>query len=194
MAIKPICSIDGCDKHVHAKGWCAKHYSRVHHHGDPYSVKGTVPGSGYSFLINVAYQYDGDDCLIWPFGKHSEGYGRIQINRKTIGAHRLVCQNRHGPPPSPDMQAAHSCGNTSCCNPSHLRWATPKENTLDKVKHGTMLCGEKNGKAKLTNKQVLDIRQIGKSRKYQDTADQFNVSYATIESIMLGRSWRSVQE
>lgn len=29
------CSIDGCDKEVKARGWCAMHYMRFRRHGDP---------------------------------------------------------------------------------------------------------------------------------------------------------------
>jgi lambda repressor-like predicted transcriptional regulator len=30
-----VCTIDGCDKLVRARGWCSKHYQRWQRHGDP---------------------------------------------------------------------------------------------------------------------------------------------------------------
>lgn len=32
---KPRCSIDGCEKPVRKRGWCANHYAAWHAHGDP---------------------------------------------------------------------------------------------------------------------------------------------------------------
>lgn len=33
--VKPICSIEGCNKPHLARGWCSKHYTRWQRHGDP---------------------------------------------------------------------------------------------------------------------------------------------------------------
>lgn len=36
---KPLCSVEGCEKRAHCRGWCKKHYSRVKRHGDPLVAK-----------------------------------------------------------------------------------------------------------------------------------------------------------
>lgn len=41
---------------------------------------------------NAAYQ--GDDCLVWPFGQ-SYGYGNVRWNGRTIASHRLMCLMVH---------------------------------------------------------------------------------------------------
>lgn len=68
---------------------------------------------------------------------HQKGYGLIRIDGVMCRVHRLVCIRRHGPPPTDDLEAAHSCGNAGCVNPRHIRWATRFENAADKKLHGT---------------------------------------------------------
>lgn len=48
---------------------------------------------------------------------------------------RHMCKLKNGDPPTPDHEAAHSCGNGKhgCINPNHLRWATDAENMADTV-------------------------------------------------------------
>jgi len=33
-----VCTIEGCDKPMSARGWCAAHYTRWRKHGDPLTV------------------------------------------------------------------------------------------------------------------------------------------------------------
>src|SRR5690606_22017504 len=84
-----------------------------------------------------------DDCLIWPYAKLANGYAAIRIDGKTTTAARIMCVAAHGEPLTPQLEAAHSCGNghLGCVNPRHLRWATTAENNSDKNIHGTMMKG-----------------------------------------------------
>jgi len=34
------------------------------------------PSKAREFIERIAIPYTGDDCLTWPFGKSSKGYGR----------------------------------------------------------------------------------------------------------------------
>lgn len=128
------CSIDGCEnERCNSHGYCWMHYTRWRRHGDPYQ---TAYGQGQKWLQEHV-GHDGDECLIWPFGKSDTGYGTLNVDGVVGGTHRFMCKMAHGEPPSPDLQAAHSCGVRACVNPKHLRWATQAENEADKIIHGT---------------------------------------------------------
>lgn len=128
------CIVEGCDaQRCNSRGWCWMHYTRWRRHGDPHV---TAYGQAQQWLDDHV-GYEGDSCLLWPFGHSSTGYGTVNYYGTVGGAHRFMCRLAHGEPPSPDMQAAHRCGVRSCVNPKHLRWATQAENEADKIIHGT---------------------------------------------------------
>ena len=79
------------------------------------------------------------DCLLWPYGKNSSGYGQTSIESggKLVTASRIMCMLAHGEPEHHMLDAAHSCGNRPCVNPNHLRWATPEQNMQDTRLHKT---------------------------------------------------------
>jgi len=120
------------------------------------------------FFEKVLKHDDPVSCLIWPYAKLPGGYGVIKLKGWRVNqyVHRLVCEHANGPPPA-GLYAAHCCGNASCVNPYHLRWATPRENQMDRHAHGTIIRpdarGERNPSAKLTEAQVRWIRACGLS-------------------------------
>jgi hypothetical protein len=68
-----------------------------------------------------------DTCWLWTGNHDRRGYGRIAVDGKTLGAHRVSYELMHGPIP-PRMLVDHRCFNHACVNPSHLRLATQKQN------------------------------------------------------------------
>lgn len=95
------------------------------------------PGEAQETLLRFLLT-NTDECLIWPHSVNSAGYGQVGGGRSAtpISTHVVACEHRNGERPA-GMHAAHSCGVRACCNPRHLRWATPAENTAESFVHGT---------------------------------------------------------
>jgi hypothetical protein len=188
------CQISGYERNAHhdargRRGWCSAHYQRWKRHGDPLAG-GTLYGEPQAAMAE-AIAFVGEDCLIWKFGKSGGGYGQIQVKGKKLYVHRVVCEAANGPPPSPDREAAHSCGNghLGCCNPAHLRWATQSENMDDRVIHGTSNRGERSRSAKLTEADVLEIRSLRGTVLQRELAARFGVNPRTIGDVLSGKKW-----
>lgn len=129
-------------------------------------------------------------CIPWPFVIQPVGYGSYYQAGRNVGAHRAMCILAHGQPPFAGAQAAHSCGNRACVNPGHLRWATLRENKADELQDGTRAQGERNGSARLTGDDVLQI--YADDRRPAEVAIEFGCSVGTVKSIRLGATWSHV--
>src|SRR5690606_7975235 len=95
--------------------------------------------------------------------------------------------------PRPDgMQGAHNDGNPANNKLANLRWATPKSNLADRVRHGTLLTGGRNPCAKLTADDVNVIRRLKAQGLRQNAiAARFGVTPANVSCIVRGTTWRS---
>ena len=104
----------------------------------------------------------------------------------------LVLEAFVGPRP-PRLQGCHNDGNVRNNTKGNLRWDTAHKNSLDKIRHGTMLYGSKNNRSKLTEEQVLQIRHRRFNGELGTTlGKEFNVTSANISTICLGYTWPHV--
>ena len=183
-----VCKIAGCSGKVFARGWCQKHYHRWWSHGDP--LAGRTPEGDCPRFLEENKDYAGDECLIWPYGKDGHGYGQVWQGGRHRQAHIVMLELVAGLRPTPEHQAAHSCGNRACVNPQHLRWATQSENEMDKLLHGTHNRGERNSMAKLTAAQVLEIRSLlEQGMPQKEIGGLYGVSQFAVRHIKTGRRW-----
>jgi hypothetical protein len=146
--------------------------------------------AAYGALKAFLYQVrPADGCILWPFtaSNNGKGYAILQMNGKTRYAHRIICEKFNGPSPQKGFEVAHSCGNRSCVNPSHLRWASRSENHMDKRLHGTALLGQKNHNTDLTEADIRSIR--ADKRFHRVIAAEFGITRSAVGSIKAGKNW-----
>ena len=152
------------------------------------------------------------------------GYPTIKLTKdgKQIGCrvNRLVCRAFHGDPPSFDHHAAHKDNVRDNNMADNLRWAEPSSNMQDKLGHGTVPFGDRNGArlhpgklargsrngkhtkpectprgekhgcAKLTESDVRSIRADLRSER--QIARDYGVSRCAINGVKIGKTWSHV--
>ena len=135
-------------------------------------------------------------CWEWQGSKRG-GYGRIIVGsrsdgtRKVVMAHRLSYEIAYGEIPK-EMEVCHKCDNRCCVNPDHLFVGTHKDNMDDRDIKGRNISykGEKNGRAKLSEKDVCDIKaKRANGATFQEIADEYGVHKKTVMDAVSGRNW-----
>lgn len=106
-----------------------------------------------------------------PIPVHPRLRTRQRQIRHSTNVHRLVLIAHGGPPPSPKSHTRHLDADLQCPNYYNPRtqlprlcWGTISDNCQDSILMGRWTRGEKNGMAKLTPYEVLEMRRYG-SRK-----------------------------
>lgn len=188
-----LCSVHACENMARARGLCSAHLMRLNAHGD---VLAHIPlrryGVAMQFLIKVALPFaDKENCLFWPFLRSDQGRAKITVKGRLEQAARVLCEMAHGAPPSPQYEAAHSCGkgHLACVNPHHLSWKTHAENMGDMVAHGTVAWGERSGTSKLTIAEVREIKRMAGADTHENIARKFGVSRSAVTNILRGITW-----
>jgi hypothetical protein len=103
------------------------------------------------------------------------GYGNL-------GVHVASCVEQHGPPPGENMTPDHTCPNTWCCNPDHLKWATRGEQTT----------GQKRSEPLEVEQIKLIDRLLKAGLKAREISETTGVSVKRIQHIRTGWSGSKV--
>lgn len=105
--------------------------------------------------------------------------------------HKIILEAFVGPRPL-GMEACHGEGGRFDNSISNLRWDTPvNNNSIDKLRDGTLVLGEDNCMSKLTSKDILRIfklRKLGYPKK--QIAKWFVISLTQVCRILNRTSWK----
>ena len=136
------------------------------------------------------------DCWEWQAFISPKGYGQFQVRKsRPAPAHRVAYVLARGDIKDADL-ICHTCDNRKCCNPNHLYLGTPKSNMDDMIARGRAyhppMHGEKIGTAKLTESDVLKIRELHPSVSLRELAKQYKVDYTNISNIIRRKTWKHI--
>jgi hypothetical protein len=142
---------------------------------------------------------DIEECWLWLGGTARFGYGTFAIKHgDLIPAHRFSWILAYGNIPD-GLWILHHCDNPPCVNPLHLFLGTRKDNINDMLQkrrhwahrgYSPITRGEKNGRARVTDAQVVEIRKryiLGQTQT--ELAPLFGLSRQAIGRIVRREVW-----
>ena len=134
-----------------------------------------------------------DECWEWTRSKSKSGYGYF-LFRKVMLTHRLAYECAHGEGSAKGKIIRHTCDNPPCCNPKHLVEGTHQDNANDREERGRSkpLKGDNCPWKKLTEKDVIEIKELLLTETSRSIAKKYAVDPVTILDIKLGHSWKNV--
>ena len=127
------------------------------------------------------------------------GYLRVALTdrrgvRKHHYVHVLVCRTFNGAKPGRNYEVAHKDGDRQRNYASNLEWKTKLQNANDRVRHGNDGTGEKNSQARLTAKQVRQIRQRHEDGESASALGrEYGVSHVQILNIVKRKRWGHIE-
>lgn len=128
-------------------------------------------------------------CWLWTASLSEKGYGWFYYPpRNMVQAHIVAYELFKGP--RNGLHVRHCCDVRCCVNPDHLELGTHQDNMADRDARGRQYdrSGAKNGRAKLTEVQVLAIRADARWPRF--VAADYGVPLSTVKKIRQRVTWK----
>lgn len=197
-----LCSVDACARPGYCRGWCRRHYDSWLAYGDPLqAAQKASNGLAREWLLNLVEGAAWPDICVTarPWRATSPGGYPVltDFSGNRVRASHFVLESSGVIRPFSDAEARHSCDNPPCFNLRHLLWGTHGDNVQDSYDRGRKqpikLLGEASPNAKLTESQVLEIRDLlRQGLKQRELAKKFSVSQHTICQINQRKIWAHI--
>lgn len=122
---------------------------------------------------------------------NTHGYPFLWVNGKPHNMHRVLYIEKYGELPS-NIVVRHKCDNRKCINLEHLETGSHKDNSNDCKMRGRLNTprGEKRSDCKLTDAQILEIRNDLDTQG--KIAKKYKVNQSTVSRIKSGEKRQHV--
>ena len=135
-----------------------------------------------------------------------DGYMRVTLQNKkgkkeVIATHLLVGRAFLPKPKAPKaggrvgrLVVRHKDGVRKHPRLSNLEYGTEKDNSKDKLRHGTDARGERNASSLLSEDEVDEVLEMKGLMTQQEIADHFGISRQAVSDIHRGITWSYEEE
>lgn len=125
-------------------------------------------------------------CIETTYRKDRRGYGDMWFDGRLVKHHRYVYCKHHGVSLTSiaTLVVRHTCDNPSCVNPKHLELGTHQDNMNDMKSRDRQPKGETHHRAKLTDAQVAEIRELARRQSQVEIAKTYGVSQWLVSQIV----------
>lgn len=150
-------------------------------------------------LLDGRIEYEITNTGCWQVVSHKpngSGYPCMSFKGKVNSCHRIVYTNLILKSELPtEIDVCHTCDNRKCVNPEHLFHADAQTNLDDMVNKGRSNRGELRAMAKLTEEDVVYIRQAFSCgyKNQRQLAEMFDISFQTISKVINNQIWKHIK-
>ena len=154
--------------------------------------------SGFKYSADETGKIFGKNGIELKQRLDADGYpvvtlGNSNIKRSAKRVHRIICSlfvdNTHNKP-----EVNHIDGIKTNNHYTNLEWSTRSEQMFHAFRLGLKSeTGIKNGRAKLSEPDVLEIRKLYKEGwKVSELRDKFGRGWSTIYNLLIGNTWTNI--
>lgn len=135
-----------------------------------------------------------ENCWITDYKCNPNNKQQINIKGKNFILSRIAYETYKGEIPK-NLCVYNSCDSLNCINPEHLYLGRKAEGGRNREKRNRQAKGSKIGTSKLTEVQVVEIRDLLLKGElaFKEICKMFSVSETTIRRINEGKDWTHIE-